>query len=82
MEHRLKENNEVLILLYKRIELLENQLSNVGQSPSLYNWKISYFFIILILIVALTCTYLIISDLFVKSLITKSAVNSYNQQAL
>ena len=28
MEHRLKENNEVLILLYKRIELLENQLSN------------------------------------------------------
>ena len=46
MEHRLKENNEVLILLYKRIELLENQLS--------YNWKVSYFFIILILIVALT----------------------------
>ena len=74
MEHRLKENNEVLILLYKRIELLENQLSN--------NWKVSYFYIILILIVALTCIYLIISDLFVKSLITKSAVNSYNQQAL
>ena len=74
MEHRLKENNKVLILLYKRIELLENQLSN--------NWKVSYFFIFLILIVALTCTYLIISDLFVKSLITKSAVNSYNQQAL
>ena len=74
MEHRLKENNEVLILLYKRIELLENQLSN--------NWKVSYFFIILILIVALTCTYLIISDLFVKSSITKSAVNSYNQQVL
>ena len=35
MEHRLKENNEVLILLYKRIELLENQLSN--------NLKVSYF---------------------------------------
>ena len=48
MEHRLQENNEVLTLLYKRIELLENQLSN--------NWKVSYFFIILILIVALTCT--------------------------
>ena len=36
MEHRLKENNEVLILLYKRIELLENHFSN--------NWKVSYFF--------------------------------------
>ena len=59
MDNRLKENNEVLILLYKRIELLENQLSN--------NWKIGYFFIILILIVTLTCTYLIISDLFVQS---------------
>ena len=35
MEHRLKENNEVLTLLYKRIELLDNQLSN--------NWKVSYF---------------------------------------
>ena len=35
MDNRLKENNEVLILLYKRIELLENQLSN--------NWKIGYF---------------------------------------
>ena len=68
MEHRLQENNEVLTLLYKRIELLENQLSN--------NWKVSYFFIILILIVALTCTYLIISDLFVKSSIKKSVVNS------
>ena len=74
MEHRLKENNEVLTLLYKRIDLLENQLSN--------NWKVSYFFIILISIVALTCTYLIISDLFVKSLTKKYAVNSYNQQAL
>ena len=70
MEHRLKENNKVLILLYKRIELLENQLSN--------NWKVSSFFIILILIVALTCTYLKISDLFVKSSITKIAVSSYN----
>ena len=48
MEHRLKENNEVLTLLYKRIELLENQLSNY--------WKVLYFVIILILIVALTCT--------------------------
>ena len=74
MDNRLKENNEVLILLYKRIELLENQLSN--------NWKISYFFIILILIVALTCTYLIISDLFVQSSTKKSVVNSYNQQVL
>ena len=74
MDNRLKENNEVLILLYKRIELLENQLSN--------NWKISYFFIILILIVALTCTYLIISDLFVQSSTKKFVVNSYNQQVL
>ena len=74
MDNRLKENNEVLILLYKRIELLENQLSN--------NWKIGYFFIILILIVALTCIYLIISDLFVQSSTKKSVVNSYNQQVL
>ena len=36
MKHRLKENNEVLIFLEKRIELLENQLSN--------NWKVLYFF--------------------------------------
>ena len=74
MEHRLNENNEVLILLYKRMELLENQLSN--------NWKVLYFFIILILIVTWTCTYLIISYLLVKSSITKSVVSSYNQQAL
>ena len=36
MEHKLKENNELLILLYKRIELLENQLSN--------NLKVSFFY--------------------------------------
>ena len=74
MDNRLKENNEVLILLYKPIELLENQLSN--------NWKILYFFIILCLIVTFTCIYLIISDLFVQSSTKKSVMNSYNQQVL
>ena len=36
MEHRLKENNEVVTLLNERIKVLENQLSN--------NWKVSSVF--------------------------------------